>query len=146
MKLFLIRHGDALSSSVDSERPLSDGGVKQCEVLSDILKKHHGSLSVKIYYSPKLRAEQTASIISRSFRSCSLLISEDLLPNSDPDIWHSQLDSMQEDIVIVSHLPFIPAFYELLAGENEDLTFSTASCLLLDHSENGWELTARYIP
>ncbi len=146
MKLFLIRHGEALPSSVDSDRPLSDRGVKQGETLAAILKEHHGFQRVKIYHSPKLRAEQTASIISKAFLSTPLLMSNELLSNSDPDIWHALLDSMEEDIVLVSHLPFIPALFELLAGENDDITFPTASCLLLESSENGWALIRQDMP
>ncbi len=65
MKLYLLRHGECRKRSAEeSDPPLTDEGVSQSEKLSRMLKS--ADISV-VYYSPHLRAKQTADIIVSRF-------------------------------------------------------------------------------
>ena len=63
MRLYLLRHGQAVPKTDDEDRPLSDAGVACIEEVSAALRKMglHFDLIVA---SPKLRSRQTAAIVA----------------------------------------------------------------------------------
>ena len=65
MKVYLVQHGKAVDKSVDPERPLSDEGTQQTQAVADFI----ASLNIKvecIWHSGKMRAHQTAEILSKA--------------------------------------------------------------------------------
>ena len=63
MNLYLIRHGEAKHESDDSARPLSAQGREEIARLATHLVRS-GVRIAEIQHSPKLRAAQTAAILS----------------------------------------------------------------------------------
>ena len=127
MRLYLIRHGDALGPEVDPARPLSRRGRDEAERLGAYL----GSLSLQIseiWHSTKLRAKETAAIVNETaeFRA-PLLEHQGLSPNDSAAEILPEIDAASGDLCIVGHLPFLPAL---------------AASLVSDHAgESPWTMT-----
>ncbi len=121
MNIFLVRHGDALSAEVDPERPLSGLGRKQAEKAGNILLDL-GARPERIIHSPKLRAKETAGIISEILGTgCALEETPGLLPNDPPSPIAGELEKIGLDTMIVGHLPFLGRLLSLLLAGAEDL-------------------------
>ena len=65
MRIYLARHGDALSKQQNPERPLSEKGRKQVSHVADVLKQIGASVD-RMVHSGKPRALQTAEILAQS--------------------------------------------------------------------------------
>ena len=107
MKLYLVRHGEAMPSSKEPSRPLSSEGRRGVERVALFLRE--AGVKVKhIYHSEKLRAAQTASILGG-------VISPKGRPNEvkgfgpddpiEPVLEH--IARWKEDRMMVGHLPFM---------------------------------------
>lgn len=120
MKLYLVRHGcysvDALSQ-LDS---LTEKGRHDIESLATFIKPFAYSVA-GILYSHKNRAKETADLIALGFQSDQPpLIHSGLNPDDDVDLMASEIEARGEDLVIVSHLPFLNKLTSLLlTGEAE---------------------------
>ena len=86
MKVYLVRHGDAVSSQFDPQRPLSEQGRADIQKVASFIKPL--GISVEhVWHSGKLRAAQTAEILAGA-----VLVEEDcsahegLRPNDDVTI------------------------------------------------------------
>ena len=123
MQLYLLRHGDAVESATlhDSERPLSDLGIRQAQAAGRFL--HSLSISPQaILFSPLLRARQTAEQVNLSLQCRSISSSEHLTPNSDPRNLLNDLNATtHESLLLVGHQPFLGNLIALLLGARRDL-------------------------
>ena len=63
MKLYVVQHGDAVQKDINPDRPLSEMAQTQIRRLAKLLKAS-GILPVRIFHSGKLRAKQTAELMS----------------------------------------------------------------------------------
>lgn len=139
MRLYLVQHGEAMSKDENPERPLTAKGRENTTKTAKFLKKK-GIRVRKIFHSTKLRAKQTAQIIA-SLLGCELQEEKDLEPLADPSIWAKKIRSMNEDIMIVGHLPHLGALASLLlCGESKEiLRFYMGGVVCLEKEEN-WKL------
>jgi phosphohistidine phosphatase len=64
MRVILVHHADAVGPEVDPQRPLSSLGQQQAQAVANQLKAR-GSAPSAIWHSGKLRARQTAEVVSR---------------------------------------------------------------------------------
>ncbi len=140
MKLFLVRHGEAVSSNVDPERPLSEAGKA---VVSKV-GRHLKGLGIQveeIRYSTKARARDTAKIIASKIAP-GMVPAETpgLKPNDPVEPVAEELEQEQKDIMIVGHLPFLPTLAARLLGESkppEPIGFPTAGVVALVRNDEG---------
>ena len=66
---------------------------------------------------------------------------EDLSPNAAADKIIVDLENIRNDLLIVSHLPFIPNLLaRLIPGQNFPRSIGTASVIILKKTDKGWEL------
>src|SRR5438105_306472 len=130
MRIFLLRHGDYLANDIAA--PLSKKGRKEILSLGSLLKPLH--LPIKhIFHSGKLRAQQTAEIISNFF-----ICDEDacekkgLAPNDDVNGLIEEINISQNDILFVGHLPFLSKLTsKLVVGdENKEIIFFQTGTLV----------------
>jgi len=140
MKLFLVRHGEAVSSDVDPARPLSGPGKAVVARVGRHLKK----LGIKvdeIRCSTKARALQTAQIIAEEIApGRAPAETQGLKPNDSVEPVARELEEETRDIMIVGHLPFLPTLAARLLGESkppEPLGFPTAGVVALVRNEEG---------
>lgn len=140
MKLYLVRHGSALPSTMDPERPLSDLGRRQAERLADFLVTA-GVHVEEIWHSSKVRACETARIL-HDRGGIGGILSEvpGLLPSDSIEAIAKQLDAIDEHICLVSHLPFIAYLAAALtsaSAHGPEFMFDTCSMLCLERAGKG---------
>lgn len=144
MKLYLMRHGEALSSQVDPECGLTDNGKLKIEKLAHQLKDK-GLIFHKIYHSKKKRAQQTAEIMAGILSpQVKPELHQNITPNDDPHLILTDINSWKEDTLITSHLPFVPNLISLLTGQDAFLTpitFETGTIVCLQKNEkSAWNI------
>jgi len=143
MRVYLVRHGEALDQLEDPARPLSDKGEQDLERLAALLAQRFQILPGYIFHSPKRRAGQTADIISKALPP-PLLPEETggLAPTDDPGIWAEQLEAMEKDTMLVGHLPHLSRLASLLLlwdVNREILNFTPGTVVCLEKT-GGWRV------
>jgi phosphohistidine phosphatase len=138
MKLYIIRHGDALLPTINPERPLSDRGVAQVKQLAERLqaqqvKPHY------IYHSGILRAKQTAKILAESLHVAAEKLAG-LLPDDAPEPMLAQIATWVEDTMLVGHLPYVLELADSLCVEGCRIEFTTATAVCLERNGQHWKI------
>ena len=114
MTLYLVHHAHALGPHVDAQRPLSAEGLSHAERLA--AEAHAAGISpAAIWHSGKLRARQTAEAFLRRcnpFATFSMV--RGLRPEDSPVGLREVLAAETADLMIVSHMPLLPALARLL--------------------------------
>ena len=145
MKLYLIQHGEAKSEAEDPERSLTERGEKEVMSVSKVASGLH-IMPSKVYHSGKLRAKQTAEIISGALKISNLLVQavQGLNPNDDIRPWVERISKEREDLMLVGHLPFLEKLTSFLLCGNENartVLFRYGAIVCLDQKEDkGWAL------
>ena len=137
MKLYLVRHGDAVSESIDPQRPLSEEGVDEVQRVAWHLKMKNIQLN-SVFHSPKRRAQQTAEIMRDTLSpSCALVVKKNLLPEDPVDAIEQELNACPLDLMIVGHMPFLGHLVSvLLKGAHRDIVFKTGTVTLLERGQD----------
>ena len=132
MKLYLVRHGEALSKEVDPERGLSDAGRREVERVASFMK--NGSVSVsQILHSGKARARQTAEILAAHIApAIEPQTAEGLNPNDPVEHYAYEARGYTHDTMLVGHLPFMDLLASrLVAGSEDASSFHFHACTVL---------------
>lgn len=107
MKLYLIQHGEATTEQVDPARPLTARGRSDVQKIASFLKGA-GLGPMVILHSGKMRARQTAEIIALHLGpDWQVQEGDGLAPNDPIQRLVKKISQMNEDLMIVGHLPFI---------------------------------------
>lgn len=148
MFLYLVQHAEAKTDKEDPAKPLSEKGEKNIRKVALHLSGLHLIIS-RILHSNKLRAKQTAEILSEYVKpSGDTAGSDGLAPMDDPTAWADRLKyltaSVTENIVLVGHLPHLGRLASLLLCGDADrnvISFKMGGvvCLLRDEKGN-WSL------
>ncbi len=137
MYLYLVQHGVPLSEEVAPARPLSEQGAADVRRMSEFLD---GIKVNTIYHSGKLRAKQTAEIFSEKM-GCASEEVKGLKPMDDPRDWQKKLKAMNEDTMLVGHLPFMGYLASLLLTGDQDqliVAFKQGSVVCLHREAGVW--------
>ena len=114
MHLYLVRHGEAKSEKDDPKRGLTDQGIQEVRKMA----AHADSIGLRvaeIFHSPKARARQTAQVMAEQLKpEKGIDQSDNLLPMDDPGLWALRLAGMNEDVMLVGHLPYMARLASLL--------------------------------
>ncbi|MHC4737453.1 MAG: phosphohistidine phosphatase SixA [Planctomycetota bacterium] len=114
MKLYLVQHAKAASKQADRERGLTEGGRREVQKISEFVKP----LNICVDYlwdSGKKRSVQTAEILAEVVKiNETHTTREGLEPNDDVTLLKDELASIQRDVMIVGHLPFLSKLASLL--------------------------------
>jgi len=150
MKVYLIRHGEAVCSQVDPRRPLSEKGRADIRKIASFIRPLDICVE-HIWHSGKLRAAQTAEILAgtvRAEKDCSSR--EGLGPSGDVSTIAHELDAYDTDLMIVGHLPFLWNLTSLLAAGKETgdvVTFSAGTIACLERRDPGiWQINWMVTP
>jgi phosphohistidine phosphatase len=98
----------------------------------------------EIFHSPKTRARQTAQLFAELLKpEKGIDQSDNLLPLDDPGLWALRLAGMNEDIMLVGHLPYMARLAGLLLCGDEtrkllDFRMGGVVCLV---RTDGWAVT-----
>jgi phosphohistidine phosphatase len=154
MKIHLVRHGEAVSSEYDPQKPLSEQGLADVQKVASFIEPL--GISVEhIWHSDKMRAAQTAEILAESVsaeKGCSAR--ENLGPNDDVTIIADQLEAYNTNLMIVGHLPYLGYLTSLLVAGKETANvtaFDAGSIACLNRSNPGrwqieWMITPKILP
>jgi len=152
MKLYLIRHGEAEAESAGQtgrrfREPgsLTDKGRKAVLKAAQHLKKTHPEIS-EIWHSVKLRAKQTADIISQELGTKNVYKKEGLAPNDPIEKYLKKINDIEdENMAIVGHLPFLAKITAFLLfgseAEYEQVSFARGGVVCLERQDDSWKIS-----
>lgn len=144
MRVYIIRHGQANSANIDPQKGLSPKGNAQALKIGKWLAAEKAAPAV-VYHSGKARARQTAEIILDQLRRAGLAVEleerRDINPDSDPRLLAAEISAAEEDLMFVSHLPFVlDLTAELLGDRSAECDFSPACAAGLEAKNGGFRL------
>ena len=121
MKLYFLRHADALEGADDAARPLSPPGRKEALEIGRFLKRA-GIQFDAAYSSPLVRAKQTADIVLDACGSTALQLAEALLNETSErefDGWLKGIPAAKH-VCLVGHAPSLAERVRQLLGITAD--------------------------
>ena len=144
MQAYLVQHGEAKRKEEDADRPLTEKGQQDVGRLAGFL----GGAGVRvgeIWHSGKTRASQTAGILAGAVGTAGTERQYDGLgPEDDPGPMANELDEMEQDVMLVGHMPFMGALAALLLVDDEEeelVAFRPGAVLCLERMEVGaWQV------
>jgi phosphohistidine phosphatase len=149
-RLYFAQHGLAVDKGEDPERPLSETGVKQTEMIAEALRKAETPIS-SIFHSGKLRASQTADIFALTLNASTKAAVDGLSPNDNVALLAQKLNV--NDALYVGHLPHLEKLVTYLVTNDENnsiIKFQNSAVACLAKSENcyhlRWYLTPDLLP
>ena len=144
MKLYLVQHARAVSKAEDPERPLSEAGREDARRMAAFLE-HAGIGAERVIHSGKLRAQQTAAILSAAMApGVEPEVSGLLDPNEDPRALDWQSESWDRDTLIVGHLPYMARLVSHLLVDDDRVplvAYEPGSVVCLEREAGGrWQI------
>ncbi|MGE5301790.1 MAG: phosphohistidine phosphatase SixA [Alphaproteobacteria bacterium] len=140
---YLVRHGEAFSETQDPRRPLTPTGRAHVEQLGR-LAAAKSARPMAIFHSGILRAKQTAEILGAQLApNIQVQSITGLMPEDDPAIAAGELETAQESIMLVGHLPHMNRLAALLINRNfsrEVVDFNPASMVCCSREMAQWTL------
>ncbi len=140
MLLYLVQHAEALSEEEDPSRILSERGIENIKKIAVFAREINVSAH-QIVHSGKMRALQTAQILSDHITAdMGVLESDGLKPMDDPEIWFERISRLNDDMMLVGHLPHMAKLSSLiLCGDKEKgvVNFEMGSIVCLKKSDDG---------
>ncbi len=132
MRLYFLRHADALPGADDAVRPLSKLGQRQSKAVADLLV-NAGIVFDAAYTSPLVRARETAEIVLPVTNRDKRLILEltDALLNEERNFtgWLKQIPD-GKNILLVGHNPSISNHISRLLKWPANSTFDMSKGML----------------
>ncbi len=147
MKLYLIQHGIALPEEKDPEKSLSPEGKEETQRTAEFLKTKNIKVDA-VWHSPKLRAIQTAQIISNSIFCSEIKERNDLNPLDSVEIFPEEIKFLDKNLMIVGHLPFLQKLPSLLLSgseTNQFISFKNSGILCLEYTDT-WKIAWMVTP
>ncbi len=145
MKLYIARHGNAVSQAEDRSRPLSALGVSEINRMTAFLADA-GVRLFRVVHSGKTRARQTAEIYAQGLgKSLKTEEMAGLKPEDNPAVIAKMVHDLSVDTLIAGHLPHLDRLCSLLiTGDAElpmvSLPTGAVVCLERDEYRDGWHL------
>ncbi|WP_027349946.1 phosphohistidine phosphatase SixA [Halotalea alkalilenta] len=122
MKLYVMRHGEALSGSPDPERRLSELGVREANASASWLVEVLGEAAsrLEIVSSPYERAQRTAREVARGLGIERSLVLPLLTPDAPVEAVIEWLGEQpgEGDRLVVSHMPLVAELVGRLVDGN----------------------------
>ena len=144
MKLYLVQHAKAASKQIDPQRPLTKEGHQDMQKVTAFIKPLKLCVDY-LWHSGKRRAAQTAELLAEVIKINKTKTARDGLgPNDDVTVLKDELASLQQDVMIVGHLPFLSKLASLLLAGDESanmVAFKQGGIVCLSRSEiNQWQI------
>jgi len=121
MKLYILRHGDAVEHGdarfEEADRPLTPKGIQRTKLLAHALRQMEVSFDV-ILTSPLARARETAEIVARGLRLAGKPeFTDNLTPSGSLGKLVEQINLIRpapQSVLLVGHEPYLSGFISLL--------------------------------
>lgn len=147
MYVYLIQHGEAKPENIDPNRSLTEKGRSDVAKTAKFMEKT-GVRVDEIWHSTKLRAKQTAEIVSK-LMPAKVIEKEGLKPNDQVTPFVEKINKLNKDIVVVGHLPFLQKLssYFLTGSEsNEVVKFKQGGLVCLQKTDSTWCVACMITP
>ncbi len=147
MKAYLVQHGLSMPEEMDPERALSPEGNKQSRNMAEFLGEKNIRVD-SIWHSPKKRAVQTAHIMAEILGYPETQERTDLNPLDPVGNLPGEIKSLNLDLMIVGHLPFLQKLASLLLSgveENLFISFRNSGVICLEYTD-AWKLLWTVVP
>lgn len=149
MLLYLVQHAESKSKDEDPARDLTEKGRRDTERVARYLKRLHVQVS-QIFHSGKTRARSTAELLAGQIQPAAVVSeAQGLAPLDDPQIWAARLANLEEDILLVGHLPHLGKLASLLtsgAQEKSVVNFQMGGVVRLRRAEGNWAVDWMLVP
>ena len=143
MNLYLVQHSEAKSKDIDPSRGLSEKGVEDITKVAGYAARMNIEVK-KIIHSGKKRALESSVILADYLKPEEIIESDGLSPKDDPEIWHERIGRMNDDIMLVGHLPYMACLSGLLVCGNKEkaaVNFEMGCIVCIkNNDESGWAL------
>ena len=148
MKLYLMRHGEAAYKENDVKQGLTRNGKLAIEQLAKKLTRnisdHPSDQKINIenvLHSEKARAQQTAEIMASILAPNVVpLCRKNLNPNDTPEDLLPYIETLTQETLITSHLPYIPSLLRLLTKDQQPVRFDPGTIVCLRKNDTNWHL------
>jgi phosphohistidine phosphatase len=148
VELYILQHGHAVSREENSERPLSDSGRRDIDRLAKCLANKDVHIQ-HIFHSNKLRAEQSALIVSEGpGGNVSPEYLSGISPKDSPEAFIDTLDMSTGNILLVSHMPFVSRLCSVLltGSSSTGFNFTPGTLVCLNFENDEWSMTSMMRP
>ena len=150
MFLYLVQHAEAKREAEDPGRDLTDKGRLDIENVAHLMKRLNVQIR-QIFHSGKTRAQSTANVLSWHVKPpAGVSEAQGLAPLDDPEIWAGRLAQLDEDILLVGHLPHLGKLAALLlCGDKESnvINFRMGGLIRLERMAAGqWAVDWMVLP
>jgi len=150
MVLYLVQHAEAQREEEDPARDLTERGRRDIQKVAGFLGKSRLAVS-QIFHSGKTRALSTANLLAITLNpSKGISETTGLAPLDSPEIWAGRTEKMDEDIMLVGHLPHLGKLAaRLVTGDEQKnvINFKMAGAVCLRRNENKeWAVDWMIIP
>ena len=142
MLLYVLQHGEAVPKEVQPDRPLSEQGIRDIRILA-LHMQNMGVQLGHVFHSGKLRAKQSAGLIAETISPDVQPVQTDgLNPNDDPMVILEDIEQMDTNILLVSHMPFVSRLCSTLLTGTADAEFASipGTLFCLEKADNKWRL------
>ncbi len=131
MRVYFVRHGQAFPESENPRRPLTEKGKRDAEIIAGFLKKN--SVMVEsVICSTKTRARETAQIIAGGMAAKPIILPrEGLSPNDPVAPLREELETLQSDVMVVGHLPYLNELSALLLTGKDNFPVYCPTCAVI---------------
>ncbi len=135
MKIYLVRHGDAVpeeDAGSDRDRWLSPRGRESTRILARLLREQRLELDA-ILCSPLPRAVQTAELVAQGLDYIGTIVSLRCLePSAHPRIASGAIAAAGRAVMVIGHEPSISSVGAFLMGRPSFPPFRTAQCCAIE--------------
>ena len=150
MFLYLVQHAEAKGKEEDPARDLTAKGRQDMERMARYLKGLEVQVR-QIFQSGKTRAHSTADILATQVQpTAGVTEASGLAPLDDPGIWAERFTTLDEDIMLVGHLPHLGRLAALLLSGDQErsvVNFQMGGVVRLRRLEAGqWAVDWMVVP
>lgn len=143
MKLYLIRHADAVSAGPglpDSSRYLSADGRQVARRVGRILREEGVSFDL-VLTSPLVRAVQTAELMAEAVDYLGEIRAHGgLVPGCEPQVIAADAARRGGDLALFGHEPSISALAAYLTGQPSFQPFRKGQVILIEDRRPVWRI------
>ena len=145
MKLYLMQHGEAVPAEENAERPLSEKGLKDVGRLAVFLARSRVKVA-RVFHSGKPRAMATGLAMAEVIGPGREVEQAEsgLAPHDNTDQLADVANALDEDFMVVGHMPFMGRMVSRLLTGDEDaatIAFTPGTVACLERGLDGkWSL------
>jgi phosphohistidine phosphatase len=142
MKIYVMRHGEAqVSAANDMQRALTPFGQEQSRASAQWLQSTYLGDRVidRALVSPYLRTKQTFAELSATLKVSEVEYTKDIIPSGIVTLAHDYLDTCldatpnTQNVLLVSHMPFVSYFVDVLCGRSDSPLFATGAIAVIEY-------------